>query len=129
MKRLYTTTLRLNLENEADREALEHLRRMDRKKYRSVNSAVITAINAYFSRQEQLEADPYLETREKEDAFLQRVIDTIRSAQQPNQASGLAALLQLLQGTQGAPSAPTKEEVEANNSTDWDAALDFVGSF
>lgn len=128
MKRLYTTTLRLNLENEADREAMEHLLRLDRKKYRSVNSAVITAVNAYFSRQERLEADPYLETREKEDAFLQRVIDTIRSAQQPTQATGLAALLQLLQGTPTAPPAPAKE-VEANNSTDWDAALDFVGSF
>ena len=128
MKRLYTTTLRLNLENEADRQAMEHLRRLDRKKYRSVNSAVITAVNAYFSRQERLEADPYLETREKEDAFLQRVIDTIRSAQQPTQATGLAALLQLLQGTPTAPPAPAKE-VEANNSTDWDAALDFVGSF
>ena len=117
MKQFYTTTLRLNLENEADREAMEHLRRLDRKKYRSVNSAVITAVNAYFSRQEQLEADPYLETREKEDAFLQ-----------PTQATGLAALLQLLQGTQAAPPAPAKE-VAANNSTDWDAALDFVGSF
>lgn len=128
MKRLYTTTLRLNLENEADREAWEHLRRMDRKKYRSVNSAVITAINAYFSRQEQLEADPYLETREKEDAFLQRVIDTIQSAQQPTPAPGLTALLQLLQGTQVAPPTPAKEP-EANTGTDWDAALDFVGSF
>lgn len=128
MKRLYTTTLRLNLENEADREALEHLRRMDRKKYRSVNSAVITAINAYFSRQEQLEADPYLETREKEDAFLQRIIDTIQSAQQSPQAPGLATLLQLLQGTQVAPPTPAKEP-EANTGTDWDAALDFVGSF
>ena len=128
MKRLYTTTLRLNLENEADREALEHLRRMDRKKYRSLNSAVITAINAYFSRQEQLEADPYLETREKEDAFLQRVIDTIQAAQSPAPAPGLAALLQLLQGTQVAPSTPAKEP-EANTGTDWDAALDFVGSF
>lgn len=128
MKRLYTTTLRLNLENEADKEAMEHLRRLDRKKYRSVNSAVITAINAYFSRQEQLEADPYLETREKEDAFLQRVIDTIQTAQQPSQTSGLAALLQLLQGTQITPPSPAKEP-EAYTGTDWDAALDFVGSF
>ena len=128
MKRLYTTTLRLNLENETDRQALEHLRRLDRKKYRSVNSAVITAINDYFSRQEQLEADPYLETREKEDAFLQRVIDTIQAAQQATPAPGLAALLQLLQGTQASPPAPAKEPV-ANTGTDWDAALDFVGNF
>lgn len=128
MKRLYTTTLRLNLENEADRQAWEHLRRLDREKYRSVNSAVITAINAYFSRQEQLEADPYLETREKEDAFLQRVIDTIQAAQSPAPAPGLAALLQLLQGTQTVSSAPTKE-VASNTGADWEAALDFVGSF
>ena len=128
MKRIYTTTLRLNLENEADREAWEHLRRLDRKKYRSVNSAVIAAVNTYFSRQEQLEADPYLETREKEDAFLQRVIDTIQAAQSPAPAPGLAALLQLLQGTQVAPPTPAKEP-EANTGTDWDAALDFVGSF
>ena len=128
MKRLYTTTLRLNLENEADREAMEHLRRLDRKKYRSVNSAVITAVNAYFSRREQLEADPYLETREKEDAFLQRVIETIQAAQSPAPAPGLATLIQLLQGTQTVSSAPTKE-VASNTGADWEAALDFAGSF
>lgn len=50
MKQVYTTTLRLNLEKEADREAWEHLRRVDRKQYHSVNSAVIAAVNAYFSR-------------------------------------------------------------------------------
>lgn len=65
MKNIYTTTLRLNLDNVADREAREHLQRLDRAKYRSVNRAVITAVNAYFGRQEQLAADPYLETREK----------------------------------------------------------------
>lgn len=69
MKQVYTTPLRLNLVKEADREAWEHLRWVDRKQYHSVNSAVIAAVNAYFSRKEQLEADPYLETREKEDAF------------------------------------------------------------
>ena len=33
-----------------------------------------------FGRQEQLAADPYLETREKEDAFLQRIESTICNA-------------------------------------------------
>ena len=55
MKQVYTTTLRLNLEKEADREAWGHLRWVDRKQYHSVNSAVIAAVNAYFSRKEQLE--------------------------------------------------------------------------
>ena len=56
MKNIYTTTLRLNLDNVADREAWVHLQRLDRAQYRSVNRAVISAVNAYFGRQEQLAA-------------------------------------------------------------------------
>ena len=126
MKQVYTTTLRLNLEKEADREAWEHLRRVDRKQYHSVNSAVIAAVNAYFSRKEQLEADPYLETREKEDAFLEKVMETLQEGLRQTTVPGLVPLLQLLQGAQTV--APAKVP-EANTGTDWDAALDFAGSF
>ena len=98
MKQVYTTTLRLNLEKEADREAWGHLRRVDRKQYHSVNSAVIAAVNAYFSRKEQLEADPYLETREKEDAFLEKVVETLQEGLRQSTVPGLVPLLQLLQG-------------------------------
>lgn len=128
MKQVYTTTLRLNLVKEADREAWEHLRRVDRKQYHSVNSAVIAAVNAYFSRKEQLEADPYLETREKEDAFLEKVMETLQEGLRQVTVPGLVPLLQLLQGAQAGTPAPAKEP-EANTGTDWDAALDFAGSF
>ena len=128
MKQVYTTTLRLNLEKEADREAWEHLRRVDRKQYHSVNSGVIAAVNAYFSRKEQLEADPYLETREKEDAFLEKVMETLQEGLRQATVPGLVPLLQLLQGAQPGTPAPAKEP-EANTGTDWDAALDFAGSF
>ncbi len=128
MKQVYTTTLRLNLEKEADREAWGHLRRVDRKQYHSVNSAVIAAVNAYFSRKEQLEADPYLETREKEDAFLEKVMETLQEGLRQSTVPGLVPLLQLLQGAQAGTPAPAKEP-EANTGTDWDAALDFAGSF
>ena len=42
---------------------------MDREKYKSYTRAVVVALNDYFSREYRNEADPYLETREKEDAF------------------------------------------------------------
>ena len=128
MKQVYTTTLRLNLEKEADREAWGHLRRVARKQYHSVNSAVIAAVNAYFSRKGQLEADPYLETREKEDAFLEKVVETLQEGLRQSTVPGLVPLLQLLQGAQAGTPAPAKEP-EANTGTDWDAALDFAGSF
>ena len=53
------------------------MQKLDRKKYRSYNKAIVAALNDYFGRQEKLAADPYLETREKEDAFMQKIMDTI----------------------------------------------------
>ncbi len=50
---------------------------MDRKQFKSYTRAVVAALNDFFSRQEKRQADPYLETREKEDRFLRQVLDTI----------------------------------------------------
>ena len=77
MKQIYTTTLRLNLADEDDRRAFEHLQRMDKKQYRSYSKAVVAAVNGYFERQERIADDPYLETREKEDAFIRRIMETM----------------------------------------------------
>lgn len=71
--------VRINLENEADRNAWEYLQRLDRKAHKSYSRVFITALNDYIERQTRLAGDPYLETREVEQAFLQRVLDTIES--------------------------------------------------
>ena len=74
---IVTTNLRLNLDNAEDKRAWERLQRMDRTRYKSYSRAVVAALNEFFDRQERLANDPYLETREKESAFLQRVLDTV----------------------------------------------------
>ena len=117
MKQIYTTTLRLNLENEADRRAWEHLQSLDRREYRSVS-------NAYFDRSKQLADDPYLETREKEDAFLSRIEDTISRSLQSCTPVSLGGILQLMQSAQPA-AALVSEETEEDIS----AALDFADGF
>lgn len=124
MKRIFTTTVRLNLDDEDDRQAFEHLQRLDKRQYRSYSKAIVAAVNAYFDRQEQLITDPYLETREKEDAFLEKIEQTIRSTLRDSAPLGAGSLLQLLQGAQpaAAPAAQTNEE-------DISAALDFADSF
>ena len=118
MKQIYTTTLRLNLADEDDRRAYEHLQRMDKKQYRSYSKAIITAINDHFERQARLASDPYLETREKEDAFLQRVTETIE------QGLRFAPTSMLPFTPFVAVEAPSVED-EENIS----AALDFADSF
>ena len=77
MKRIINTNIRFDLKREDDRQAYEFLRRMDRKQFKSYTRAVVAALNDFFSRQEKRQADPYLETREKEDRFLRQVLDTI----------------------------------------------------
>ena len=53
------------------------MRNIDRTRYKSYSRAIVAALNDFFDRQERLANDPYLETREKEEAFLQRVLDTV----------------------------------------------------
>jgi len=77
-RKIINTNIRLNLCDEQDRQAWVYLQTMDREKYRSYTKAVVAALNDYFSRIYRNEADPYLETREKEDAFLERVEIAIR---------------------------------------------------
>ena len=120
MNKIFTTTLRLNLENEDDRRAWEYLRSMDRTQYRSYSSAIVAAINDHFSRQERLADDPFLETRERQETFLEEVKATIRESLQTSGASlgGLTALLQSGQTT------PKQDEVMSEEA--FDTAMDFI---
>ena len=120
MSNIFTTTLRLNLDNEDDRRAWEYLRGMDRTRYRSYSSAIVTAINDHFSRQERLADDPFLETRERQDAFLREIIDTIRESLRTSGA-GLGSLAALLQGVQPAP-----QPDETMSEDAFDTAMDFI---
>ena len=105
---IINTNIRLNLHRPEDHRAWEYLQRLDRKKYKSYSRAVVAAVNDHFSRQERLAADPYLETREKEDVFLEKVLDTI-------------ALLQSVQ-----TASPPPEPVMTDE--DLDTAMDFINS-
>ena len=118
MKQIYTTTLRLNLADEDDRKVFDYLQRINKKRYRSYSKAIVAAVNDHFERQERLAADPYLETREKEDAFLRRVMDAIEQGLR-------AAPAPMLPFAQPAPQPAALEPDDEELS----AALDFADSF
>ena len=120
MSNIFTTTLRLNLDNEDDRRAWEYLRGMDRTRYRSYSSAIVTAINDHFYRQERLADDPFLETRERQDAFLREIKDTIWESLQTSGA-GLGGLAALLRNVKPAPQPDETMSEEA-----FDTAMDFI---
>ncbi len=126
---IVSTNIRFNLEKEADRTAWDYLQQRDKGQHRSYSRAVITAVNDYFERRGRLSSDPYLETREKEDAFLLRVLETIRAGfDHAVPVSPAAALLNLLQNIPPQPASAENIAQEDQQEAD-DTALDFVDSF
>ena len=119
MSNLLTTTLRINLTKPEGRKAWAYLKNRDKSRYRSYSDAIIAAVNGYFDREKRLSEDPYLETKEKEDAFLQRVRETVQQGVQANPLNGLAALLQ---------AAPTQAQNNAAVEDDLNTAMDFINS-
>ena len=89
---IINTNIRLNMSKEDDKRAWQHLRNLDKNQYKSYTRAVVAAVNYYFDRLEALEDDPYLETRQKEDEFMKKILDTIKSGMKP-----LASFIGLIQ--------------------------------
>ena len=146
-RKIINTNIRLNLCDEQDRQAWEYLQTMDRKKYKSYTRAIVVALNDYFSREYRNEEDPYLETREKEDAFLERVETAIRDGVKESVPMVMAKnLMEMLAPFVKEPTGESKlsygtltmenpygEVIEDNldqeKEADMDAALDFADSF
>ena len=110
----FKTTIRLDLNDDVERQACQYLKRLDKRRYKSYSRAIAVAVVDYFERQAKIANDPYLETREKEDAFLRRVQETIERGLQATPS---------IQNIQP-PSVPASDDEE-----DTDAALDFINGF
>ena len=67
-----------SMEKESDIKAWESLHSNEiGEKFKSQNRFVIEAINYYYERIMRKQEDPYLETREKEDAFADRIVGKV----------------------------------------------------
>ncbi len=64
-------------EKEADRRAWEILHSEAVRAFPSQNDFIIQAINDFYDRHLAIFDDPYLETREKEDAFADRIVEKV----------------------------------------------------
>ena len=120
---------------------------MDREKYKSYTRAVVVALNDYFSREYRNEADPYLETREKEDAFLERVETAVRDGVKESVPMAIAKnlmemLVPFVKESVGESKLSdriltmekkdgeiTEDNLDWEKEADMDAALDFADSF
>lgn len=75
-----STNLRFNLNKPEHLNAWNYLQDMDKGLFRSYTSVVATAINDYFDRYYKSLDDPYFETREREEAFVTRIVSAVDDA-------------------------------------------------
>lgn len=88
---------RFNEEKEAERQAWEILHSKEVKEdFRSQNEFVIAAINDYYVRHLATKQDPYLESREKEDAFVKGIVEAVEKKVLDN-LPGLAGMYMMQQ--------------------------------
>ena len=126
-REIVNINIRFHMDRDDDRRAWEYLQNMDRNLFKSYTRAVVSAVNEYFDRQKRLTADPFLESREKEDAFLQRIADTVERSLGP-----IIPLVTILQGgivSRPAAPSPTVSFDEPDKQEMEDTALDFINSF
>ena len=100
--------LRFDLADEDERKAYDYLQNRDKSEFGSYTKLVSRAVNEFFERRSRLKDDPYFETREKEDAFIARVLDAVRHS---------------------APSLPASQEVKAENDENVEAMFAFLDGF
>lgn len=130
----FVTTVRFNLDREEDCRALEYLQGEGRNRYGSYTQAIITAVNRcrdQLAEKTVIEADP---EKEKEEAFLQRIEETIRRAIAESPIGNLTTMMRLFQ-TIPAASVPTttvtppEPHMDEQPEEDWSAADDFMSGF
>ena len=93
MSKVLTTCFRFNMENPEHAKAWDYLHNFDKDKIKSTNVAAITAVNAYFDRMGKLADDPYFETRQREERFIQQIVSEVGKAFIAEMPKFLASLM------------------------------------
>ena len=104
------TNLRLNMDKELHRKAWEQLQVMDKKRYHSYSQFIAEAIIDHADRLEKHDTDPYLETREKEEQFVSRIISSVESVLQKELSTFLVGCFSGMSLVQSANTAVSPDE-------------------
>ena len=60
------------------RKAWEYLQSMNREEFKSYSHAISLALVDYFDRYYRIAEDPYLETREREEQFINQIVEGVQ---------------------------------------------------
>jgi len=81
------------MDNPEHAKAWDYLHNFDKDKIKSTNVAAITAVNDYFDRMGRLADDPYFETRQREERFVEQIVSEVGKAFIAEMPKFLASLM------------------------------------
>ena len=113
-----STNLRFNLEKDTQKRAWQYLQTMDKQHFKSYSNVIAVALVEYFDRYYRSRDDPYLETREREERFVNQIVSSVESAMKKTLPVFLAGCMA---GLSQVPvvAAPVVQQ-EPDEELDWD---------
>lgn len=113
-----STNLRFNLDKDMQNRAWQYLQTMDKQHFKSYSNVIAIALVDYFDRYYRTQADPYLETREREERFVEQIVSSVESAIEKTLPIFLAGCMA---GISQVPSTMTPiVQQEPDAELDWD---------
>ena len=113
-----STNLRFNLEKDTQKRAWQYLQTMDKQRFKSYNNVIAVALVDYFDRYYRSQDDPYLETREREERFVDQIVASVEAAMEKTLPVFLAGCVAGLSQT-AVITAPAVQQ-EPDEEPDWD---------
>ncbi len=123
MSNIRTVCLRFNLDKPLHKAAFEYLKNIDKSVFKSYTQAAALAISEYFERYFKKCDDPYFETREREERFIEQIVAAVGSAVEKALPGFMAAYLTNLAQPYQQTAPPTAEQEPDLSEID----LDFIG--
>ena len=119
------TNIRFNLDNPLHQKAWEYLKTMDKSQFKSYTHATALSITEMFDRFYKLQADPYLETRQREEQFVTQIVEAVEKALNEALPSFLLSCIASFANLQISPNItpnPTQNNDSSteNEDIDWD---------
>lgn len=114
------TCFRFNLDNPEHAKAWHYLHDFDKDKVKSGNTAVVRAVNEYFDRMQKLSDDPYFETRQREERFVEQIVTEVGKAFIAEMPKFLASLMLNLNAGYPMPIPQAAVSTGTGNSTNTD---------
>ena len=114
-----STNVRFNLDKDLQNKAWQYLQTMDKQKFKSYSNVIAVSLVDYFDRYYHSQDDPYFETREREEKFVDQIITAVEHVMEKTLPVFLAGCMA---GLSKAPAVviPPDTLSDSDEDVDWD---------